>query len=57
MAENDITAPEKFQVDELDDSELDGVMGGVDTNNGCTVNSGNCVPGCACGPAIGPSRE
>jgi hypothetical protein len=54
MAEN--SAPEKFQVDELDDSALDGVSGGVTepTNNGCTVNSGNCVAGCACGSTIGP---
>jgi hypothetical protein len=52
MAEGNNNPLESFQVDELDDSALDSVSGGTGEpiNNQCTVNSGNCVAGCACGP-------
>jgi hypothetical protein len=45
---------EKFEVTELDDGSLEDVTGGAEEviNNQCTVNSGNCVAGCACRPIL-----
>lgn len=40
--------------DELSLEELEDVAGGLDTNNGCTVN-GNCVAGCGTPVAEKPS--
>jgi len=44
---------EKFEITELDDASLEDVAGGAEQaiNNQCTVNTGNCVAGCACGSA------
>lgn len=39
---------EPFEVEELDDQQLDEVAGGTDVDVYCPTNSGNCVRGCAC---------
>jgi hypothetical protein len=51
MAET--TGPESFEVDELDDKDLEGVAGGNEESIGAGDNNKNC--GCGCNPFPGGS--